>query len=290
MARFVDRGTRVLVQGITGTQGRFHTRLMLEYGTKIVAGVTPGRGGGRIEGVPVFDTVFEALEEADPEASIIFVPAPQAKEAVLEAIEAGLNPIVVITEGVPIKDSIEVIARARRRGITIIGPNTPGIIRVGECKLGIMPSGVFKKGPVGIVSRSGTLTYEVAAQISRAGLGESTCIGIGGDPIVGLDFVDVLRWFQEDSETEAAVLIGEIGGDAEERAAEFISGGGFTKPTVAYVAGRTAIPGRRMGHAGAIVEGGMGTAEGKIKALRSAGVHVGLLPGDIPKALMKIIG
>ncbi|MEM4727625.1 MAG: succinate--CoA ligase subunit alpha [Candidatus Bathyarchaeia archaeon] len=290
MARFVDRGTRVLVQGITGIQGRFHTRLMLEYGTKIVAGVTPGRGGGRIEGIPVYDTVFEALEEADPEASIIFVPAPQAKEAASEAIEAGLNPIVIITEGVPIKDSIEVIARARRRGITIIGPNTPGIIRVGECKLGIMPSGVFKKGRVGIVSRSGTLTYEVAAQISRAGLGESTCIGIGGDPIVGLDFVDVLRWFQEDSETEAAVLIGEIGGDAEERAAEFISGGGFTKPTVAYVAGRTAIPGRRMGHAGAIVEGGMGTAEGKIEALRSAGVHVGLLPGDIPKALMKIIG
>lgn len=287
MVRFVYKGTRVLVQGITGTQGRFHTRLMLEYGTKIVAGVTPGRGGGEVEGVPVFDTVFEALEKTDPEASIMFVPAPQAKEAALEAIEAGLNPIVIITEGVPIKDSIEVIARARRRGITIIGPNTPGIIRVGECKLGIMPSGVFRKGRVGIVSRSGTLTYEVAAQITRAGLGESTCIGIGGDPVVGLDFIDVLRWFQEDDETEAAVIIGEIGGDAEERAAEFISEGGFTKPTVAYIAGRTAIPGRRMGHAGAIVEGDMGTAEGKIKALKSAGVHVGLLPGDIPKALMK---
>lgn len=290
MVRFVDRGTRVLVQGITGTQGRFHTKLMLEYGTRIVAGVTPGRGGGEVEGVPVFDTVFEALEEAEPEASIMFVPAPQAKEAALEAIEAGLNPIVIITEGVPIKDSIEIIARARRRGVTIIGPNTPGIIRVGECKLGIMPSGVFRKGRVGIVSRSGTLTYEVAAQITRAGLGESTCIGIGGDPVVGLDFIDVLRWFQEDDETEAAVIIGEIGGDAEERAAEFISRGGFNKPTVAYIAGRTAIPGRRMGHAGAIVEGGMGTADGKIEALKSAGVPVGLLPGDIPKALMRIIG
>ncbi len=290
MVRFVDKGTRVLVQGITGTQGRFHTRLMLEYGTKIVAGVTPGRGRGEVEGVPVFDTVFEALEEADPEASIMFVPAPQAKEAALEAIEAGLNPIVIITEGVPIKDSIEIIARARRRGITIIGPNTPGIIRVGECKLGIMPSGVFRKGRVGIVSRSGTLTYEVAAQITRAGLGESTCIGIGGDPVVGLDFVDVLRCFQEDGETEAVVLIGEIGGDAEERAAAFISEGGFTKPTVAYIAGRTAIPGRRMGHAGAIVEGNMGTAEGKMEALRSAGVHVGSLPGEVAKALKRMMG
>ncbi len=283
--KFVDEETRVLVQGITGSQGRFHTRLMLEYGTRIVAGVTPGRGGEEVEGIPVFDTVLEALEEAEPDASIIFVPAPHAKEAALEAIDAGLNPIVIITEGMPVRDSIEVIARARRRGLTIIGPNTPGIIRVGACKLGIMPSSAFKEGKVGIVSRSGTLTYEVAAQISRSGLGESTCLGLGGDPIVGLDFIDVLKWFEEDEETEMAVLIGEIGGDAEERAAEFIAGGGFTKPIAAYIAGRTAIPGRRMGHAGAIIEGGRGTAEGKIKALESAGVPVGRLPGEIPTIL-----
>jgi succinyl-CoA synthetase alpha subunit len=290
MMRFVEEGTRVLVQGITGSQGRFHTRLMLEYGTRIVAGVTPGRGGEEVEGVPVFDTVFEALEESEPEASIIFVPAPQAREAALEAIEGGLDPIVIVTEGMPVRDSMEVIARARRRGITIIGPNTPGIIRVGACKLGIMPSGVFRKGRVGIASRSGTLTYEVASQISRIGLGESTCIGLGGDPVVGLDFIDVLRWFQEDEETEAAVIIGEIGGDAEERAAEFISGGGFTKPALAYIAGRTAVPGRRMGHAGAIVEGGVGTAEGKMEALRSAGVYVGELPRDIARALKEMMG
>jgi len=262
---------------------------MLEYGTEIVAGVTPGRGGGEVEDIPVYDTIAEAQLEHPADASIIFVPAPYALDAALEAIEAEINPIVIITEGIPVRDTIEFLARARQREITIIGPNTPGVAKAGECKVGIMPASVLQKGNVGIVSRSGTLFYEVAAHITRRGLGESTCVGLGGDPVVGLDFVDVLRWFDEDPDTEAVAIIGEIGGDAEEKAAEFIAGGGLTKPAAAYIAGRTAIPGKRMGHAGAIIQGTAGTAQSKMEALRKAGVAVGERPGDIAKALQRLL-
>jgi len=290
MVRFVDAETRAVVQGITGRQGRFHTRLMLEYGTKIVAGVTPGKGGETVEGVPVYDTVAEALDRHQVDASIIFVPAPYAPDAVYEALDAELNPIVVITEGIPLRDEMEMVARAMRRGITIVGPNTPGVIKVGECKLGIMPARVFTRGRVGVISRSGTLTYEIADHISRIGLGESTCVGLGGDPITGLDFIDALRWFEEDPETEAVVLIGEIGGDAEERAADFIAEGGFTKPAVAYIAGRTAKPGKRMGHAGAIIQGSRGTAQSKMEALEAAGVSVAERPSDVARLLKALLG
>lgn len=288
--RFIDEGTRVLVQGITGSQGRFHTGLMLDYGTRVVTGVTPGRGGEAVEGVPVFDTIAEAQLERMADASIMFVPARFALDPALEAIEAGLDPVVIITENIPIRDTMEIMARARLRGTTIVGPNTPGLIRPGASKMGIMPSQVFRKGPVGVVSRSGTLFYEVAAHITRKGLGQSMCVGIGGDPIVGLDFVDVLRWFQEDDETEAVALIGEIGGDAEEKAAEFISEGEFTKPVAAYVAGRAAVPGKRMGHAGAIIQGSAGTAQGKMEALRDAGAAVGEQPRDVARALKELLG
>ncbi len=285
MVRFIDGDTRILVQGITGTQGSFHTKLMLDYGSKVVAGVTPGRGGMEVEGLPVFDTISEAQAHHDIDTSILFVPARFVLDPALEAVEAGLDPVVVITEGVPVRDTMEIVANARLRGTTIIGPNCPGIIKPGEVKMGIMPEQVFRKGNVGIVSRSGTLFYEIASHISRRGLGQSTCVGIGGDPVVGLDFIDVLRWFEEDDETEAVALIGEIGGDAEERAADFIAGGRFTKPVAAYIAGRTAVPGKSMGHAGAIVQGDAGTALGKIEALRGAGVTVGDLPGDVAEAL-----
>ncbi len=288
--RFIDEKTRVLVQGITGSQGRFHTGLMLDYGTRVVTGVTPGRGGEAVEGVPVFDTIAEAQQERMADASIMFVPARFALDPALEAIEAGLDPVVIITENIPIRDTMEIMARARLRGTTIVGPNTPGLIRPGASKMGIMPSQVFRKGPVGVVSRSGTLFYEVAAHITRMGLGQSMCVGIGGDPIVGLDFVDVLRWFQDDDETEAVALIGEIGGDAEEKAAEFISQGGFTKPVAAYVAGRAAVPGKRMGHAGAIIQGSAGTAQGKMEALRDAGATVGEQPRDVARALKELLG
>lgn len=286
MVRFIDGDTRVLVQGITGTQGSFHTRLMLDYGSKVVAGVTPGKGGMEVEGVPVFDSIAEAQIHFDIDASILFVPARFVLDPALEAVEAGLDPVVVIAEGVPVRDTMELVAYARLRGTTIIGPNCPGIIKPGEVKMGIMPEQVFRRGNIGIVSRSGTLFYEIASHISRRGLGQSTCVGIGGDPVVGLDFIDVLRWFEEDDETEAVALIGEIGGDAEERAADFIAGGGFTKPVAAYIAGRTAVPGKSMGHAGAIVQGDAGTALGKIEALRDAGVAVGDLPGEVAEALV----
>lgn len=288
--KLIDENTRVLVQGITGSQGRFHTQLMLQYGTKVVAGVTPGRGGERVEGVPVFDTIEESQRESPAEASIMFVPARFALDPALEAVEAGLDPVVIITENIPVRDTMEIVAVARLRGTTIVGPNTPGLIRPGASKMGIMPSQVFRRGSVGVVSRSGTLFYEIAAHITRAGLGQSMCVGLGGDPIVGLDFIDVLRWFEEDEETEAVALIGEIGGDAEEMAAEFISQGGFTKPVAAYVAGRAAVPGKRMGHAGAIIRGSAGTAQSKMEALRNAGVAVGEQPGELARALKKSLG
>jgi len=289
MTRFIDRDTRVVVQGITGGQGEFHTRLMKEYGTRIVAGVTPGRGGMEVEGIPVYDTIREAQQEGEIDASIIFVPARFSLDAALEAIEAELDPVVVITEGIPVRDSIEIVARANLRGTTIVGPNTPGLIKAGESKMGIMPAQVFKKGEVGIISRSGTLFYEIAAHVTRGGLGQSTCVGLGGDPVVGLDYVDILKWFENDPETKAVALIGEIGGNAEERAAKFIKKGGFTKPVAAYVAGRAAVPGKRMGHAGAIIQGGTGSADGKINALRNAGVTVGDLPGQVAAALRELL-
>lgn len=289
MVKFVDGETHVLVQGITGIQGRFHTSLMLDYGTKIVAGVTPGKGGTEVDGVPVYDTVPQALREHRIDASIIFVPAPYALDASLEALEAGIEVMVIITEGIPIRDSMEIMATARRRGATIIGPNTPGVIKPGECKVGIMPAMVFSRGPIGIASRSGTLFYEVAAHITRIGLGESLCVGLGGDPVVGLDFIDLLRWYERDDETRAVAIIGEIGGDAEERAAGQIARGEFTKPIAAYIAGRTAVPGRRMGHAGAIIQGSLGTAQSKMDALDAAGVAVCDKPGDVAKALLKML-
>lgn len=289
MISFIDKDTRIVVQGITGSQGKFHTKLMKEYGTKIVAGVTPGRGGQEIEKTPVYNTILEAKENHEIDASIIFVPAPFALDAAFEALEAELDPVVVITEGVPVNDSIKIVAKAKQLGTTIVGPNTPGVIKAGESKMGIMPAKVFKKGNIGIVSRSGTLFYEIASQITQNGLGQSTCVGLGGDPVVGLDYIDMLEWFQEDPETEAVALIGEIGGDAEERAAKYIDEGDFTKPVAAYIAGRAAIPGKRMGHAGAIIQGSTGTAESKITALRGAGVAVGELPGQVAEELRKLI-
>jgi succinyl-CoA synthetase alpha subunit len=289
MVRFIDADTRVIVQGITGTQGSFHTGLMLDYGTRVVAGVVPGRAGKEVEGVLVYDTVVDAMAEHEADASIIFVPARSAVFAAKEAVSAGLDPVVVITEHIPIRDSMELVALARRKGTTIVGPNTPGLIKSGESKMGIMPAQVFREGSIGVVSRSGTLFYEIAAHITRGGLGQSTCVGLGGDPVVGLDYVDVLSWFEEDPETEAVALIGEIGGDAEERAAEFIEGGGFTKPVAAYIAGRAAVPGKRMGHAGAIIQGSAGTAQSKMEALKNAGVKVGERPGDVARALLDIL-
>ena len=285
MAILVNSGTKAIVQGITGAQGLFHTQLMLQYGTKIVGGTSPGKGGGQVEDVPVFDTVKEAVSKTGANASIIFIPAPFARDAALEAMSHGLNPVVLITEGIPIKDSIEMMAEAKKRKCVIIGPNTPGVLTPSECKLGIMPAHVFKKGKVGLASRSGTLTYEIAASLSRAGLGQSTCLGLGGDPIVGLSFVDVLEMFRNDPQTKAVALVGEIGGNAEETAAAYIKESKYPKPVAAYVAGRAAPPGKRMGHAGAIIMGRTGTAESKLEAFRNAGVKVALKPGEIAKFL-----
>ncbi|HEY8498285.1 MAG TPA: succinate--CoA ligase subunit alpha [Limnochordales bacterium] len=273
MAILVDRGTRVLVQGITGREGAFHTARMLEYGTRVVGGVTPGKGGTTVEGVPVFDTVAEAREATGANASIIFVPAAFAADAALEAIESGLELVVVITEGIPVQDMLHVAARARQRGTRLIGPNCPGLITPGQALVGILPGRVFVPGPVGLVSRSGTLTYEVVHLLSRAGIGQSTCVGVGGDPIIGTRFVDVLALFEADPATEAIVLIGEIGGTDEEEAAAYIPRH-VTKPVVAFISGRTAPPGKRMGHAGAIISGRMGTPQSKVDALRAAGVPV----------------
>jgi succinyl-CoA synthetase alpha subunit len=287
MAILIGLGTKAIVQNITGTQGTFHSKLMLEYGTKIVAGVAPGHGGTEVNGVPVFDAVEEATSKFEANASIIFVPAPFAKDAALEAIAAGLNLVVIITEGIPVKDEIQMMEVARLKGTTVIGPNTPGIMTPGECKLGIMPGHIFKQGRVGLVSRSGTLTYEIAASLTATELGQTTCLGIGGDPVVGLSFVDVLEMFRTDPKTEAVAMIGEIGGNAEEMAAEYIRNTKYPKPVAAYVAGRAAPPGKRMGHAGAIIMGRSGTAETKIETLRDAGVKVALKPGEIAKLLKR---
>jgi len=285
----IDGNTRAIVQGITGTQGSFHTKLMLEYGTKIVAGVTPGKGETQIHGVPVYDTVEEAIEKHSANASIIFVPAPFAADATLEALENGIKTIVIITEHIPIKDAVNVMTYAKQVNATIIGPNTPGIITPEESKLGIMPAHIFKPGTIGMVSRSGTLTYEIAAGLTRKNLGQSTCLGLGGDPITGLNFLDALRMFEEDPQTRAVVLIGEIGGNLEELAAEYIAREKYPKPIVAFIAGRSAPPGKRMGHAGAIVMGKAGTAESKIEKFKNAGVKVAEKPSDVPELLMKLV-
>lgn len=286
MSILVGRQTRVIVQGITGNQGSFHTRLMSEYGTRIVAGVTPGKGGTRVNGVPVFDTVASAMEAGDADASVVFVPAAFAKEAAMEAIDSGLNPVVVITEGIPSRDAMIIMAYAKQKEVTIVGPNTPGVITPGETKLGIMPGNAFSPGRVGVASRSGTLTYEISASLTQEGIGQSTCLGIGGDPITGLDFVDVLKMFREDPHTDSVVLIGEIGGSAEEDGARYIRETKFPKPVAAYVAGRAAPPGKRMGHAGAIITGSEGTAAAKIERLTEAGVRVAEVPSD----LVRLIG
>jgi len=285
MQILIGKETRAIVQGITGSQGAWHTQLMLQYGTKIVAGVTPGKGGTSVQGVPVFDTVEEAKRRHEVDASIIFVPAPFAKDAALEAIASDLNPVVIITEGIPVKDEIQLMEIARRKNTTVIGPNTPGIITPAECKLGIMPGHIFKQGRIGLVSRSGTLTYEIAASLTNAGLGQTTCLGIGGDPVVGLTFVDVLEMFRKDPQTSAIAMIGEIGGNAEEKAAEYIIDTKYPKPVAAYIAGRAAPPGKRMGHAGAIIMGKTGTAETKIEALREAGVKIAFKPSEIAEQL-----
>lgn len=287
MAVIINEETKILVQGITGNQGRFHTKSMLLSGSKVVAGVTPGKGGMEVEGVPVFDTVEEAVAKTGANASILFVPAPFVRDAAFENIEAGLNPVVIITEHVPVHDTLEILSFASLKNVRIIGPNCPGLISPGKCKMGIMPTHIFREGDVGIVSRSGTLTYEIAYQITRSGLGQSTCIGMGGDPLVGLTYIDALKLFEEDDQTKAIVLIGEIGGAMEEEAASFIIKN-IRKPVVAYIAGKTAPPEKRMGHAGAIVSGSSGSAEGKIRALREAGIPVADLPFNIPEILKEI--
>jgi succinyl-CoA synthetase alpha subunit len=288
MSIIVDENTRVIVQGITGNEGHFHAAAMLRYGTKVVAGVTPGKGGQEVEGVPVYNTVAEAAAKHDANTSIIFVPARFTKSAVLEAVDAGLKTVVVITEGTPQKDAIEFVAKARQKGVIIVGPNCPGLINpVRRVKVGILPDHIFRPGSVGIASRSGTLTYEIAWQISYVGQGQSTCIGLGGDAIVGLDFVTLLEMFQKDEETKGVVLIGEIGGNAEEQAAQYIAETKYPKPVVAYIAGRLAPPGKRMGHAGAIIMGSAGTAKSKIEAFNKAGVSVAEKPSEIVRFLAK---
>jgi succinyl-CoA synthetase alpha subunit len=285
----IDKNTRAIVQGMTGTQGSFHTRLMMEYGTKILAGTSPGKGGTKVNNVPVFDTVEEIQEKYSANSSVIFVPAPFAADAALEAMANGIKTVVVITEHIPVKDAVKVMAYARQVGATIIGPNTPGIITPGECKLGIMPSHIFKPGGIGMISRSGTLTYEIAVGLTKKGLGQSTCLGLGGDPVTGLNFVQALKMFAEDTYTKAVALVGEIGGNLEELAANYIVTEKYPKPVVAFVAGRSAPPGKRMGHAGAIVMGKAGTAESKIEAFNAAGVKVAEKPSDVAEFLAGLV-
>ena len=284
MSILVGSDTRLLVQGITGREGEFHTRQMIEYGTKVVAGVTPGRGGSEVAGVPVFNTVRDAVDPTGANAAIIYVPAPFASDAILEAADAGLALIICITEGIPVLDMVKVDSVIRKRGARLIGPNCPGVITPGLAKVGIMPAHIHRRGNIGLVSRSGTLTYEIVNALTQSGYGQSTCVGIGGDPIIGTTFVDTLRLFADDDQTEAVVLIGEIGGNDGEHAADFIKHN-FSKPVVAFIAGRTAPANKRMGHAGAIISGGSGTAAGKVEALTEVGVRVADSPTQVPEIL-----
>ena len=288
MSVLVDKSTRLVVQGITGKEGTFHTKQMIEYGTNVVGGVTPGKGGTTHEGIPVFNTVAEAVKEAGANASVIYVPPSFAADAVMEAADAGIPVVVCITEGIPTLDMVRVKEYLKDKPTRLIGPNCPGIISPGKCKIGIMPGHIHREGNVGVVSRSGTLTYEAVGQLTALGLGQSSAIGIGGDPIVGTTHVDALRLFQADDETTGIVMIGEIGGSAEEEAAAFAKEN-VTKPIVAFIAGQTAPPGRRMGHAGAIIAGGKGTAAEKMKALAEAGIHVVKSPADIGKAMKEAL-
>ena len=288
MSVLVDKSTRLVVQGITGKEGTFHTKQMVEYGTNVVGGVTPGKGGTMHEGIPVFNTVADAVKEAGANASVIYVPPSFAADAVMEAADAGIPVVVCITEGIPTLDMVKVKEYLKDKLTRLIGPNCPGIISPGKCKIGIMPGHIHREGPIGVVSRSGTLTYEAVGQLTALGLGQSSAIGIGGDPIVGTTHVDALRLFQADAETTGIVMIGEIGGTAEEEAAAFAKEN-VTKPIVAFIAGQTAPPGRRMGHAGAIIAGGKGTAAEKMKALAEAGIYVVKSPADIGKAMKEAL-
>jgi succinyl-CoA synthetase alpha subunit len=288
MSILVNKATRLIVQGITGREGEFHARQMMEYGTNVVAGMTPGKGGESVAGVPVFNTVRQAREATAANASIIYVPAAFAPDAILEAADAGVPLVVCITEGIPTLDMLRVYHRVKQLGVRLIGPNCPGVISPGQAKVGIMPGHIHKQGPVGLVSRSGTLTYEVVWELTQQGIGQSTCVGIGGDPIIGTNFVDCLALFQQDPDTKAIVLIGEIGGTDEEEAAEFIKQH-VTKPVVAFIAGQTAPEGKRMGHAGAIISGGKGTAAEKIAALTAAGVTVAKSPGACADAMAALL-
>lgn len=288
MSVLIDQNTKLLVQGITGSQGTLHTKGCRDYGTQVIAGVTPGKGGQDIEGIPVFDSVQEAMQATLANASMILVPPPFAADAIIEAAAAGVKLIVAITEGIPVIDMLTAARYVRNQGSRLIGPNCPGIIAPGQCKIGIMPAYIHKPGSIGVVSRSGTLTYEAVDQLTQVGLGQSTCIGIGGDPIHGTNFVDCLQWFQDDEQTEAIVMIGEIGGNAEEQAAAFAKER-VSKPIVSFIAGQTAPPGRRMGHAGAIISRGKGTAAEKMKALSEAGIHVVRNPDSIGEKMLEVL-
>jgi succinyl-CoA synthetase alpha subunit len=283
MAILVDQNTRLIIQGITGHQGIFHAKAMLDFSTNVVGGVTPGKGGENVHGIPVFNSMEEAVEQTHANTSIILVPARFAKDAAFEAMDSNIKILVIITEHIPFHDALDIITYAKFKKIRVIGPNCPGVVSPGKAKVGIMPSKIFREGNVGIVSRSGTLTYEIVNAITEHGLGQSTCIGLGGDPIIGTSFVDALQMFERDEDTKEIVLVGEIGGSAEEEAAEYIKE--MNKPVFAYIAGQTAPPGKRMGHAGAIVSRGKGTAQSKIEALRKAGADVAKVPEDIPKLI-----
>src|SRR5262245_23554090 len=286
MSILVNKNTRVICQGITGKVGQFHTKGCKEYGTQMVGGVTPGKGGESVEGLPVFDTVMEAVEKTGADATMIFVPPAFTADAILEAMDAGIKTIVAITEGVPVLDMARVYPIVKRGQSVLVGPNCPGVITPGECKIGIMPGYIHKPGKVGVMSRSGTLTYEAVWQLTNLGLGQSTCIGLGGDPIVGTSFIDLFKMFQDDPKTEAILMMGEIGGTAEEEAAAYVKQH-VTKPVAAFIAGRTAPPGKRMGHAGAIISGGNGTANEKLAALKGAGIEIAESPADMGAAIQR---